>query len=204
MKAQEKSSILSAFIHEFLFFQEPNNGLYCDQECTNSLGTFSCSCHPGYILKNNRSCQAINDPPSEGHSLLFANAIDVRHVLFDPKDASKVDKMEVIETKETLALDFLHRNRSVCWISHNNSYNHMQCVDIGKMSSIEQSWTMPMPDMYSFKNVHQIAVDWAANNWYFLDDTLDIILLCALKVSYFTGKRTKREVLLFFELAERA
>ena len=24
-------------------------------------------------------------------------------------------------------------------------------------------------------------MDWASNNWYFLDDTLEIILLCALK-----------------------
>ena len=58
------------------------------------------------------------------------------------------------------------------------SLNTMECADIKNLS---KSWVMPMPDMYSFKSIHQIAVDWASNNWYFLDDTLEIILLCALK-----------------------
>lgn len=172
------------YIHEF---QEPNNGLYCDQICTNSMAAYSCSCTNGYVLTNNRTCQAINSPPSEGHSLLFANAIDVRHVHLDSSKDQQVASIKVIETKETLALDFLHRNRSVCWISHNNSYAQMQCVHIENMS-IEKSWNMPMPDMYSFKNVHQIAVDWASNNWYFLDDTLNVILLCSLKPNKFLCK----------------
>ena len=57
----------------------------------------------------------------------------------------------------------------------------MECSIIDNLS---KSWTMPMPDMYSFKSVHQIAVDWASHNWYFLDDTLEIILLCALKTDF--------------------
>ena len=27
--------------------------------------------------------------------------------------------------------------------------------------------------------MHQIAVDWASQNWYLLDDTLELILLCS-------------------------
>ena len=40
---------------------------------------------------------------------------------------------------------------------------------------------MPKLDMYSLQTVNQIAVDWASNNWYFLDDTKELILLCAFK-----------------------
>ena len=72
-----------------------------------------------------------------------------------------------------------------CKIRHpwfcNNSLNIMEC---GNIANLSKSWIMPMPDMYSFKSVHQIAVDWASHNWYFLDDTLEIILLCALKSDF--------------------
>jgi hypothetical protein len=55
-------------------------------------------------------------PANEPASLLFANAVDVRHVHLD----GSATHNEVVKTRETLALDFLHRNRTVCWISHNN------------------------------------------------------------------------------------
>ena len=45
-------------------------------------------------------------------------------------------------------------------------------------------WKMPKPDMYSFDTVNQIAVDWASNNWYFLDDTRELIQLCSFKTSH--------------------
>ena len=35
--------------------------------------------------------------------------------------------------------------------------------------------------MFSLSSVNQIAVDWTANNWYFLDDTREIIMMCAAK-----------------------
>ena len=57
-------------------------------------------------------------------------------------------------------------------------------MECGNIANLSKSWIMPMPDMYSFKSVHQIAVDWASHNWYFLDDTLEIILLCALKSDF--------------------
>ena len=35
--------------------------------------------------------------------------------------------------------------------------------------------------MFSLASVNQMAVDWIANNWYFLDDFREIIFLCSLK-----------------------
>ena len=75
----------------------------------------------GYELQkeNRRTCIAINSPDAkETASLLFANAVDVRHVHLD----GSATHNEVVKTRETLALDFLHRNRTVCWISHNNRH----------------------------------------------------------------------------------
>ena len=45
----------------------------------------------------------------------------------------------------------------------------------------KQTWTMPQPDLFNLNTVSQIAVDWASHNWYFLDDTRELILLCGLK-----------------------
>ncbi len=116
---------------------------------------------------------------NEAASLLFANAVDVRHVRLDSLTGSASTTMQVVKTRETLALDFVHRNRTVCWIVHNNTQNFMECGNVDKIQN--DHWIMPEPDMYSLKSVHQIAVDWASLNWYFLDDTLEIVLLCALK-----------------------
>ena len=70
-------------------------------------------------LQFNFFCQhnlCLPPPANEPASLLFANAVDVRHVHLD----GSATHNEVVKTRETLALDFLHRNRTVCWISHNN------------------------------------------------------------------------------------
>jgi hypothetical protein len=38
-------------------------------------------------------------------------------------------------------------------------------------------------DLFSLDSVNQIAFDWASGNWYLLDDTREMILLCSLKPS---------------------
>ena len=89
----------------------------CDQVCTNSNGSFSCSCVPGYRLStaDNHSCTAVNVPETEQPSIIFANSVDIQHIRIDGRPVSSQSK---IATHETLALDYLHRNRTVCWISH--------------------------------------------------------------------------------------
>ena len=89
----------------------------CDQVCKNSNGSFSCSCVPGYLLStaDNHTCTAVNVPETEEPSIIFANSVDIQHISIDGKPVSSKSK---IATHETLALDYLHRNRTVCWISH--------------------------------------------------------------------------------------
>ena len=52
---------------------------------------------------------------------------------------------------------------------------------------------MPKPDMYSFDTVNQIAVDWASNNWYFLDDTRELIQLCSFKTHDDDDEKTREK-----------
>lgn len=54
-------------------------------------------------------------------------------------------------------------------------------------------WKMPKLDMYSFDTVNQIAVDWASNNWYFLDDTRELIQLCSFKTHDDDDEKTREK-----------
>ena len=152
-------------------------GDFCDQVCENANGSYTCSCQPGYILQGQRTCEATNVPKDEPASLLFANSIDIQHIKLSGQ------QNEIVKTKEALALDFIHRNRTVCWISHED--NLMKCALINALNSY---WTLPQLDMYSLDSVHQIAVDWASQNWYFLDDQREMVILCAFKQNNFKCK----------------
>ena len=54
----------------------------------------------------------------------------------------------------------------------------MLCTSVDDPSS---SWTLPELDMFSLDSVNQMALDWASGNWYFLDDSREMILLCSLR-----------------------
>ena len=54
----------------------------------------------------------------------------------------------------------------------------MLCASVDSPSS---SWTLPELDMFSLDSVNQMALDWASGNWYFLDDSREMILLCSLR-----------------------
>ena len=139
----------------FLTFQA-SSSRYCDQICTNTNGSYSCDCHSGYELlhKNDddinqktitRTCIALNEPKDENATLIFANSVDIKHTYLNGSPASNP-----IRTHETLALDFLHRNRSLCWISHNNHINtkekdddddtsEMKCAKIDDLNDVDPS-----------------------------------------------------------------
>ena len=103
--------------------------------------------------------------------------------------------------RDSIAFDFIHRNNTVCWISHGSSKqpslesfipvssqskSELMCTNVSASSSENlilsfQSWSLPQPNMFDFNTVNHIAVDWLSNNWYFLDDTRELVLLCGLK-----------------------
>ena len=86
----------------------------CDQVCHDRPGSFSCSCLPGYHLEGAAACRAVNRPEGEPPSLLFANNADVQRVWRNGSLATGGRA----DTHDTLAVDFDHRNGTVCWVEH--------------------------------------------------------------------------------------
>lgn len=157
----------------------------CDQTCHNSNGSYICSCVKGYALSQNKYCHALNVPPSAPPTLLFANSINIQHVHLN---GSAMGKTGMLETHETLAMDFDHRNGTLCWISHSITEQEEETTKATSsqilcafVKDMRKTWVLPQPDIYSFVSVNQIAIDWISSNFYLLDDTRDMILLCALK-----------------------
>lgn len=51
----------------------------CSQHCTNTPGSYLCSCASGYELQTDaRSCAALNEPPQRPAALVVVTARDVR------------------------------------------------------------------------------------------------------------------------------
>ncbi|XP_034243195.1 prolow-density lipoprotein receptor-related protein 1 isoform X1 [Thrips palmi] len=140
----------------------------CDQRCKNLIGSFECSCVPGY-RKDGNSCFAINTPESENASILLTSADDIRRISLN---GSIWPNSHLITRHQTQALSFDHRNQTMCFIK---DYKRLQCANI---DHLDQPWDMPNPSMYSYETVTQFALDWVSGNWYFLDDTHEVIFLC--------------------------
>ena len=64
----------------------------------------------------------------------------------------------------------------------------MLCTSVDSPSS---TWTLPELDMFSLDSVNQMALDWASGNWYFLDDSREMILLCSLRNKTNGDKKVK-------------
>ena len=70
------------------------------------------------------------------------------------------------------------------YISHVISGDHPEPranLLCAKIDNLVHRWRLPQPDMFSLSSVNQIAIDWTAMNWYFLDDTREIMMMCAAK-----------------------
>lgn len=62
-------------IDECTFKNDP----VCSQTCNNTIGSYTCGCYRGYVLRpDGISCKALGAPPT----LLFANRIDIRQVCY--------------------------------------------------------------------------------------------------------------------------
>ena len=156
----------------------------CDQICTNLAGGYKCACLPGYDLLPLSTCRAVNVPLNEPPTLLFANSIDIQHVHLNGSIIARR------KTQDTLALDFNHRNRSVCWITHEQPEvaaggvksrsleSAVSCGSVDRLDEEQGTWQLPPPDLFSFNTVNQLAYDWAGGNWYFLDEGQEAIFMC--------------------------
>ncbi|XP_067123645.1 low-density lipoprotein receptor-related protein 1 isoform X3 [Centruroides vittatus] len=144
----------------------------CDQLCENVQGSPNCSCVNGYYLEKGKYCIAINEPKDQPATLLFANSVDIQHIYLN---GSNVEGSYSAVAKESLAMDFNHRNGSYCWLNHNNSMISVRC---GKVYEPHITWSLPQTNLFSLSSVNQLALDWISGNWYFLDDNREMIFMC--------------------------
>lgn len=91
-------------INECLFETDP----VCSQTCNNTIGSFTCGCMTGYILRPDlRSCKADGAPPT----LLFANRVDIRQVsLSNSKYISVLKGLH-----NAIALDYHYKYETLFW-----------------------------------------------------------------------------------------
>ncbi|XP_043483348.1 low-density lipoprotein receptor-related protein 4 isoform X2 [Leptopilina heterotoma] len=91
-------------INECEFEKDP----VCSQVCKNTIGSFVCSCLPGYVLRPDlRTCKALGANPT----LLFANRVDIRQVsMTGPKYTSVLKGLH-----NAIALDYHYKRSTIYW-----------------------------------------------------------------------------------------
>ncbi|CAH1393043.1 unnamed protein product [Nezara viridula] len=139
----------------------------CDQLCENIHGSYNCSCVSGYKLVNMTRCMAINFPSTEQPTLIFSTASDIRRSQLSGDPASPTP---VLSQNGSLALTVDHRTRSVYYIT---SEGLLKTVHLDGTSSK----TIAGPS-FTLKSVTHVALDWISGNWYFLDDSRELIFVC--------------------------
>lgn len=83
-----------------------------------------------------------SEPASEEASLVFSSTMDIRRIYLNgtawPGNSS-------IAQLQTLALEFDHRNRTLCYVRNNGSSALLSCADIDDLS---HAWDLPAPTMF--------------------------------------------------------
>lgn len=80
------------------------------------------------------------------------------------------------------ALEFIHRNHTICYVHHNVSKATLVCANI---NDLNQRWNLQvLSPLLEVDTIHQIALDWITDNWYFLDDQREIILVCTQRLQW--------------------
>ncbi|KAF4524352.1 hypothetical protein B566_EDAN007528 [Ephemera danica] len=146
----------------------------CDQTCFNTKGSFNCSCVSGYKQEGPR-CKAINEPAGEAPSLLLLSQGQVTQLSRITLDGQPLPGNTSLSEQHVLALDFDHRNGSVCFVHWVSNRAVLRCADANNFS---RSWDLPPPSMFSLESMTEIALDWVSGNWYFLDDGREMVFVC--------------------------
>ncbi|KAI5726754.1 hypothetical protein M8J76_007920 [Diaphorina citri] len=146
----------------------------CDQTCTNTHLSYVCSCTEGYTLRpDGKSCTAINVPQDEPASIIFSSTVDIRRIHLN---GSAFNTNSILNGTHTLALEFNHRNQSLCFIQQQNvSSVRLRCAQINDLLN---SWDLPAPEIFPLDAMTHVALDWISGNWYFLDDGREAIYFC--------------------------
>ncbi|XP_039297489.1 low-density lipoprotein receptor-related protein 1 isoform X2 [Nilaparvata lugens] len=145
----------------------------CDQLCNNTQGSFTCYCVKGY-RQNGTRCFAVNEPASEPPTLIYSSSSEIGRLLLN---GSRLPGEQVVRL-QTLAIEFNHRNRTVCFI---NGANQLSCAPV---DSLERRWLLPKHKVFQLTADTHIALDWVSGNWYFLDDLREMIYICTANIKH--------------------
>uniref|UniRef100_A0A673BUV4 Low density lipoprotein receptor-related protein 1Ab n=1 Tax=Sphaeramia orbicularis TaxID=375764 RepID=A0A673BUV4_9TELE len=147
----------------------------CSQTCTNTEGSYTCSCVEGYLLQpDNRSCKAKNVPVDRLPMLLIANLHDIRCTSL----SGSMSRLPSITTKQTMAMDFIYAEETVCWIDVGDTpaATQLKCASIPDLKTVTNIRTINIS--LSLHHVEQMAIDWLTGNFYFVDDVDDRVFVC--------------------------
>ena len=96
----------------------------CDQKCSNTDGSYECSCVEGYRMESdNGSCDPTNVPPEDPAWLVFTTIDAIQATTLDGQDIKPKNDSQTKQKKFHLksdpisAMDVNHRNQTVCWIT---------------------------------------------------------------------------------------
>ncbi|XP_050312267.1 prolow-density lipoprotein receptor-related protein 1 isoform X2 [Anthonomus grandis grandis] len=144
----------------------------CAQICKNVIGSFKCSCVSGY-QQNGTDCIAQNVPETEPPSLVFSTQSEIRRVTLDGKAWPGNSSLRLLNNN---ALEFIHRNHTLCYIHHNLTQAGIVCANI---NDLNQRWQLQVRSpILKVDSIQQLAYDWISENWYFLEDEKEAIILC--------------------------
>uniref|UniRef100_A0AAR2M5Q5 EGF-like domain-containing protein n=1 Tax=Pygocentrus nattereri TaxID=42514 RepID=A0AAR2M5Q5_PYGNA len=149
----------------------------CSQICMNTLGSYRCSCADGFSLQaNRRSCKAKTDPGDRPPLLLTAN---LKSIWVTYLNGSSVPNLKPAETNGTQALDFLHRDETICWLQTSKTAGQLWCAKLTKLKGISEKRQIRIAQ--NLQHVEHMALDWLTGNFYFVDRVNDRIFACSEK-----------------------
>lgn len=152
----------------------------CSQICTNSLGSYHCSCVDGYALKEKHICKAVT---TEHAKLIFSNRYYIREV-----DLSGHTTLVAHNLSNAVALDYDWETRCYYWSDVTLTISKIKRMCPSDNKTVDIHYTL-------LKNPDGLAVDWVAKNLYWCDKGLDTIEVSRLDGRY-------RKVLIKKELQE--
>uniref|UniRef100_A0A3B4FER3 LDL receptor related protein 1B n=1 Tax=Pundamilia nyererei TaxID=303518 RepID=A0A3B4FER3_9CICH len=144
----------------------------CSQTCTNTYGSYRCSCTEGYILQPNRiSCKA--KQPGDSRPALLIGGSD--RIVVTHLNGSGLQPLRSLRTNGTLALDFQQNQESVCWVLSSESSGQLRCAVTRSLRGFTREQEIRTQQSLQ---VEQMAIDWLTGNFYFVDRVTDKIFVC--------------------------
>ncbi|CAL1537092.1 unnamed protein product [Lymnaea stagnalis] len=167
---------------------ECKNMYPCSHYCTNTIGSFKCSCADGYsMLGDGRSCVVADGIEVQ---LLVSNRYYLRLIGTTKNNVTTFTS----ELKNSVAVDYDWKDQMVYWSDITNDRSSISRMGFNFTSKTKTSDTENL-HTNTVRNPDGLAVDWVGRNLYWCDKTTDTI-----EVSRLDGKY--RKVLLRQQLQE--